>query len=76
MSDTTAWIPRGWANHNKRYHTDPECHSKHKARNLKETTVEEAERRGIPHCGNCTRDHSSSNYDSSYQEALKRAAQD
>ena len=75
MSEQTAWIPRGWSGSHKRYHTDENCPSKIKSHNLQEVTVSEAKARGIQHCGNCNRDFDLGNYDSSYQQALKRAAQ-
>ena len=75
MSEQTAWIPRGWSGSLKKYHTDENCPSKAKCHNLKKTTVAEAKVRGIELCGNCNRDFDLGNYDASYQQALKRAAQ-
>ena len=75
MSEQTAWIPRGWSGQSKKYHTDENCPSKAKCHNLKETTVAEAKVRDIELCGNCGRSYERNNYDASYQQALKRAAQ-
>lgn len=77
MSETTAWVSRGWCSRDKKYHTDEDCPSYQRSDEPLEITEQEAQRRGYTLCGNCHRDWSkSNNYDPSYQDALKQAAQD
>jgi len=77
MSDKqTVYIARGWSAPTKKYHiTDTDCPAARKCENLRETTKEQAEAHGFEQCHSCTRDYDTSNYDQSYQDALKQAAE-
>jgi len=71
----TVYIARGWSAPTKKYHvTKDDCHAARKCRNLRETTQAEAEAHGFEQCHSCTREYDTSNYDQSYQDALKQAA--
>lgn len=78
MSDetnTTAWITRGWSHRGKKYHTDKECPSFNRCGNVRETTEQAAQDLGLELCGNCHRTWKDSEYDGSYQAALKKHAE-
>jgi len=72
---TTVYVARGWSSDDKVYHINRECPAANKSHNLTETTEQDAaDVRGFRECRQCTRDYDSSDYDNSYQKALKQAA--
>jgi len=76
MSEQTVYVARGWCKTDKAYHlSKDDCNAARRASNLSEITLSEAKSRGFRECRACTREYNNTNYDNSYQQALKAAAQ-
>jgi len=56
------------------YHTDKNCSRLGCAKNREQISDEMIKRRGLELCGTCEGDADTTQYDNSYQRALKRAA--
>ncbi len=72
----TVYVARGWSKTDKAYHlTKDDCYAARRASNLNEITLSEAKSRGFQQCKSCTLQYDNTNYDTSYQQALKAAAE-
>jgi len=71
--DKTILICTGRSSRKKRYHTEL-CRGAKKANNLREVRKSDVEHMDLTLCTYCAGEHTTDNYNDSYQKALKQAA--
>lgn len=76
MSNETVYVASGWSRNKKYYHESKDaCRAARKAHNLQPWDREQAEQQDKEPCTYCYGEHTTNNYDNSYQKALKKAAE-